>query len=142
MARAAAVRVVRAAATTGAAAVERAVVPEAVVGTVDGLSTRAYPARGGGVVQALVGVPAGAAETDERMVGLGRAGAHQGERRGGSQRRRRLEGLTARRVSRQRTDNSIEAIRIHNGPPLVLPAPRTDHATGWPQCPAQTRAIA
>ena len=119
MAHAAAVRVVRAAAATCAAAVVRAVVLMAVVGTKDGLSIRGHPARDGGVVQALAGVPAGAAEADAGMVGLGRAGARQRGHGGDSQRRRPAERLTARCVSRERADGAIEAIRIHPEPPLV-----------------------
>jgi hypothetical protein len=122
MAHAAAVLVARAAAATSAAAVERTVVPEAVAGTIDGLSSRWHPARYGGVVQALAGVPAGAAEADLSMVSLGRAGALQREHGGGCQ-RRRLENLAARRVSRESTDDGIKAIRIHNCPPFGLSRP-------------------
>ena len=123
MARAAAMRVVRAAATTSAAAVVRAVVPEAVVGTIDGLSSRAHPARQRGVVQALAGVPAGAAEADQGMVGLGRAAAHQRERRRGNQRRRRLERLPPRRVSRR----------------MCGPRHQSDQNPLWPSlCPPST----
>ncbi|SRR5688572_21413367 len=141
MAHAAAVLVARAAAATSAAAVGCAVVPVAVVVTIDGLSTRSYQTGRWGVVQALAGVPAGAAEADASMVSLGCAGAQQRKHGGGCQ-RRRLESLAPGRVSRECTDDGIEAIRIHNSPPLVLPAARTDHATGRPQCPAQTLAIA
>ena len=133
MAPAAAVRVARAAATPSAAAVERAVVPEAVVGTIDGLSTRSRPARRGGVVQALAGVPASDAEGDTSMVGSGRAGAHERKHGGGSQPGRRLESLTARRTSRECTDDGIEAIGIHSGSPIVLLAPRSRGAASRPR---------
>jgi hypothetical protein len=91
----AAVLVARATAPLVAAAVEWAIVAEAIVGAIHGLSARAYPAKCGGVVQAQDGVPAGAAEGDASMVGLGRAGADQGEQGGGSACGRRLESLAA-----------------------------------------------
>jgi len=106
------------------------------------------------VVHALDGVPAGAAEGDASMVGLGRAGAQQGEHRGGRQRCRPPERLAARRVSRECADDGIEAIRIHQVSPVVLSAPphvvrQTPLSRGprrhigghgnWQTPPAQTR---
>src|SRR5688572_30330154 len=123
MARPAAVLIARAATTPSAAAVERAVMAEPVVSTVNGLSTRSHPARGGGVVHALAGVPAGTAEGDTSMVGLSRAGAHQGEHGGGRQRCRRLESLPPGRVTRECADGGVEAMRIHNSPPFGLTRP-------------------
>ena len=80
------------------------------------------------MVHALAGVPAGAAEGDASMVSLGRAGAHQGEHGGGSQRCRRLERLPPGRMSREGADDGIEAIGIHQAPPLALWYPLPHHA--------------
>ena len=124
MAHAAAVLVARATAATSAAAVQRAVVPVAVVVTIDGLSTRSYPARDGGVVQALDGVPAGATEADLAVAGAGRTGTYQREHGGGSQRCHPLKNPTPRRVTRESTDGGVEPLIIHDVPPFVpSPAP-------------------
>ena len=80
------------------------------------------------MVQALVGVPAGAAESDPAVVGAGRAGTHQREHGGGSQRCRPLKSLPPGRMSRECADDGVEAIESTIAPLVALWYPLPHHA--------------
>ena len=95
-----------AAPTPVAAAIEAAVIPEAIVGTVHGLPGPAKPGakrpgatRGNGVMEALIRVVTGASERNHRVTRLYPRSPYQGEH-DGDHRDRCAERSTSRRTLR------------------------------------------
>src|SRR5829696_4879775 len=117
MARAAAVLVALAAATSVATAIERAVIAETIVRAVDSLPGRPHPdpARHDRVMEALIRVIAGSSERDQRVVRRCFRVPHH-DQPGGKRGDHSAERPTSRRTLCQHPDRSVKSIVVHDDP--------------------------
>ena len=117
MARATAVLVTLAASASVATAIEGAVIPESIVGAVDGLPGRSAPDAPyqDGVMETLTRVTAGATKWCPCMVRRSPRFSHHCKQ-GGNRGSQTAERPTSRDMLRQRPDHDVKSMVVHGDP--------------------------